>query len=164
MKNCNCSGSFCRSILAIYTNNWSTFWYVYCCYVYFFSGKLLNACKTITTLYPLWQPSPPGLAFYGIGPACLPIWLGIVNAGWLLFMRSGLSCKWNLSFFKTVSPQRVPFYLISLLHRIRSLSNTLDHEITLKILGFILNPIEKVKPGFSLSSMCMFAESNWTKS
>ena len=159
MKNCKSSGSFCRSILAIYTNNWSTFWYVY-----FFSGKLLNACKTITTLYLLWQPSPPGLAFYGIGPACLPIWLEIVNAGWLLFMRSGLSCKWNLSFFKTVSPQRVPFYLISLLHRIRSLSNTLDHEITLKILGFILNPIEKVKPGFSLSSMCMFAESNWTKS
>ena len=39
-----------------------------------------------------------------------------------------------------------------------------DHEITLKILEFILNSIEKVKPGFSLSAMCMFLESNGTKS
>ena len=41
---------------------------------------------------------------------------------------------------------------------------TLDHEIILKILGFILNSIEKVKPVFSLSSMRMFAESSGTKS
>ena len=40
----------------------------------------------------------------------------------------------------------------------------LDHEITLKILGFVLNSIEKVKPGFLLSSMCIFSESNGTKS
>ena len=40
----------------------------------------------------------------------------------------------------------------------------LDHEITLKILEFILNLIEKVKPGFLLSSMCMFPEMNGTKS
>ena len=39
----------------------------------------------------------------------------------------------------------------------------LDHEITLKILEFILNSVEKVKPGFLLSSMCMFPESNRTK-
>ena len=40
----------------------------------------------------------------------------------------------------------------------------LDHEITLKILEFILNSIEKVKLGFLLSLMCMFPESNGTKS
>ena len=36
----------------------------------------------------------------------------------------------------------------------------LDHEIALEILEFILNPIENVKPGFLLFSMCMFPESN----
>ena len=40
----------------------------------------------------------------------------------------------------------------------------IDHEITLKILEFILNAIEKVKLGFLLSSMCMSPESNGTKS
>ena len=42
-------------------------------------------------------------------------------------------------------------------------SATLDDEITLKILEFILGWIEKVKPGFSFSSMCIFPESNETK-
>ena len=40
----------------------------------------------------------------------------------------------------------------------------LDHDITLKILEFVLNAIEKVKPVFLLSSMCIFSESNVTKS
>ena len=41
----------------------------------------------------------------------------------------------------------------------------IDHEITLKILEFILNSIEKVKPVFFLlSSICMFSELNGTKS
>ena len=40
----------------------------------------------------------------------------------------------------------------------------IHHEITLKILEFILNSIEKVKPGFLLSSMSIFSESNGTKS
>ena len=34
--------------------------------------------------------------------------------------------------------------------------------MTLKILEFILNLIEKVKPGFLLSSTCMFPELNRT--
>ena len=42
--------------------------------------------------------------------------------------------------------------------------NLIDHEITLEILEFILNSIVKVKPGFLLSSECMFPESNGTKS
>ena len=50
---------------------------------------------------------------------------------------------------------------------IHQLSNFLvsgtDLEDTLKILEFILNLIEKVKPGLLLSSMCMFPESNGTK-
>ena len=62
MKKCKSTESFCHSILAVYTNDWSTFWDVYCCFV-FFSGKLLNVCKLRTTFYALWQPGPPGLAF-----------------------------------------------------------------------------------------------------
>ena len=38
-----------------------------------------------------------------------------------------------------------------------------DHEIALKILEFILNSIDKVKPAFLLSSMGMFPKSNRTK-
>ena len=40
----------------------------------------------------------------------------------------------------------------------------IDHEINLKILEFILNSLKKVKPGFLLSSMCIFPETNGTKS
>ena len=59
--------------------------------------------------------------------------------------------------------------LSSDLYQITSCSNyfnititsiTIDHEITLKILEFILNSIKEIKPGFLFSSMCMFSESN----
>ena len=49
MKNCKITESFCRSILAIYTNDSSSVWYVCCCYVYFHSGKFLNVCEPRTT-------------------------------------------------------------------------------------------------------------------
>ena len=41
--------------------------------------------------------------------------------------------------------------------------NLLDHDITLKILEFVLNLTEKVKPVFLLSTMYIFSESNGTK-
>ena len=120
MKNCKSTESFCCSILAIYTNDWSTFWYVYCFYVHFFSGKFLNVCKPRTTLYPLWQPDPPGLAFYGSGLACLPSWLGMVYAGWLYSMRSKIFLQMKFIIFQGC-PTKLPFYLGSLLHIISSL-------------------------------------------
>ena len=43
-------------------------------------------------------------------------------------------------------------------------SMEIDHEITLKILEFVLNWIEKVKLVFFLSSKCIFSELNETKS
>ena len=43
-------------------------------------------------------------------------------------------------------------------------NDMIDHEITLKVLEFILISIEKVKPGFLLSSICMVSKSNGTKS
>ena len=42
--------------------------------------------------YPLWQPGPPGLAFYGSGPACLPSWLGMVNG---LFQKKTKQGGWG---------------------------------------------------------------------
>ena len=48
--------------------------------------------------------------------------------------------------------------------RKNSLIRSIDYESTLEILEFILNSIERVKPGFFLSSMCIFCESNGTKS
>ena len=106
MKNYKNTESFCHNILATYKNACPTFWYIYCCYVYYsFSGKFLNVCRPRTT-YPLWQPGPLRLAFYGSGQACLPSWLGMVNAAWW-WMQVGsvacdqkFSCKWNLSFLR----------------------------------------------------------------
>ena len=88
MKNFKCTESIYYSILTIYTNDWSTFWYVYCCHAYFFSARFLNMCKPRTKLYLLWRAGPPGLVFYGTGLAHLPNWLGMVNSGWLGFMWS----------------------------------------------------------------------------
>ena len=119
IQNCKSTESFCRSILAIYTNDWSTFWYVYCCCVYFFSGKFLNVCKPRTTTYPLWQPGPPGLAFYGSGLACLPSWLGMVNAGWLCSMRSEIFLQMKFIIFQgcpTKLGQPTPYIQLLISH------------------------------------------------
>ena len=59
MKNCKSTERFCRSILAIYTDYWSTFWYVYCCYVCFFLGNS-QMCASLQqqhiplTTWPTW--------------------------------------------------------------------------------------------------------------
>ena len=42
-------------------------------------------------------------------------------------------------------------------------SDIIEYNITLKILEIYLNSIEKAKPGFLLSLMYMFHESNWKK-
>ena len=100
MKNWKSTESFCRSILTIYTNDWSTFGCVYCCYIYFFCGKLLNVCKPGTATYLLWQPGLPGLVFYESGLACLPSWLGMVNADWLCSMWSEIFLQMKLILFQ----------------------------------------------------------------
>ena len=86
----------------------------------FFSRKFLNVCNPRTTTYPLWQPGPPGLAFYGSGLACLPSWLGMMNAGWLYSMRSEIFLQMKFIIFQGY-PTKLPFYLGSLLHIISSL-------------------------------------------
>ena len=61
-------------------------------------------------------------------------------------------------------PTKMLFYLGSLLHIMSSLfSQYIARDITLTISEFILNSIEKVKRGSKFSSMCMFSESNGSK-
>ena len=146
IQNCKSTESFCRSILAIYTNDWFTFWYVYCCYVYFFSGKFWSLCQHRTKSYPLWQPGPAGLAFYGSVLACLPSWLGIVNAGSLCSMRSEIFLQTKFIIFQgcpTKLWQPAPYIpLVSQLLSIMRLSehfgiySQLDSEVH-KQLGFL---------------------------
>ena len=155
MKNCKSGESFCHNILAIYTNDWSAFSFVYCCYVYFFSGKFLYVWKPRTITYSLWLPGPLGLTFYESGLACLPGWLGIMNAGWLCSMRSGIFLQMKFIIF-LVCPTKLPFFWAPCSIWSAHYLATLDHEITLNILECILNSIEEVKTGFSFALMCMF--------
>ena len=85
MKNCKTTKSFCLSILTIYSNDLSTFWHVYCCHVYFVFCEILKYVQAKSNI--LRRAGPPGLAFCGSGLACLPSWLGMVNAGLLSFMQ-----------------------------------------------------------------------------
>ena len=140
MKNCKSTESFCLSILVVYANDCSTFWYFYGCYVCYFSRRFLNVCKPRTTLYPLWQLGPPALGFYGSGLACLQ---GMLTETVLCDQK--ISCNWNLSFFKAVPPNRLPFYLGSPLHIISSLYGHFRSWDCPE------NSIEKVKPGFLFS-------------
>ena len=120
-------------------------------------------CGSLEQKHPFRQPELPGLTFYGSGLACLPSLLGIVNAGWLCFMRSEIFFQMRFIIFQGC-PTKLTFYLSSLLLVISSLfSHFIDHEIILNISEFILNSIEKVKPAFAFSSVCMFPESNGTK-
>ena len=121
MKNSKSKESFCLSILTIYTNDWSTFWHVYCCHVYFYFARFLNMCKPRTTLYLICWADSPGLAFYGWGIVCLPSWLAMVNVGWLNSMRPEIFLQMKFIIFMVVSLNRLPFYLGSPLHVISSL-------------------------------------------
>ena len=46
MKSCKGRESFCVSILIIYTNDWSTFWHVYWCHVWFFFCEIPKCVQT----------------------------------------------------------------------------------------------------------------------
>ena len=122
--------------------------------LFYFSGKFLNVCKTRTTKSPL---------------TAWPTWIGILWkwASMLTKLPGDGECR--LALFHAIRnflanefiifqgyPTKLPSYLGSLL---------LIHEvqITLNISEFILNSIEKVKPLFSFSSMCMFPELNGKK-
>ena len=105
MKSCKSRESFCLSILTIYTNDWSTFWHVYWCHVYFFFCEIPKYMQTKNRLAHFdWD-------FMEVGwQVCWAYW------GWWMqadTIPSDLkfSCKWNLSFFKAVPSNRLSFYL-----------------------------------------------------
>ena len=85
------------------------FWHVYCCHVYFFSARFLNMCKLRSTFYLLWWVCPPGLGFYGSGPARLPSWLGMVNADRLGFMQSEIFLKMKFIIFQGCPTKQAAF-------------------------------------------------------
>ena len=90
----------------------------------FFSDRILNKCQPKTTFYLLWWDGPSGWAFYGRRLSCLLNWLGeMVGADWLDSIRSEtfLQMKFIRTTFFKVPPNRLPFYLGSLLHKISSL-------------------------------------------
>ena len=93
MKSCKSRESFCLSILTIYTNDWSTFWHVYWCHVYFIFYEILDKCKPRTD----WLAS---IGFYGSGLARLPSWLGMVNASWLGSIRSEIFLQMKFFIFQ----------------------------------------------------------------
>ena len=92
-----------------------------CSHVYLFSARFRNMCMPRTTFYFLdrlanldWHFMEVGWHLYRDG------W------GWRMYVGSvpwnqKICCKWNLSFFKAVPPNRLHFYLDSSLHTISSL-------------------------------------------
>ena len=77
-----------HSAAAYYLHKWLVY-LLKCLLCFFFLGNsYIFIYKPRTTLYPFWQPGPPGLTFYGSGLECLPSWLGMVNADWLYSIRS----------------------------------------------------------------------------
>ena len=72
----------------------------------------------------MWKPRtccPTSTDILGSGLACLPRWLGMMNTGWLVSTRSEISLQMTFIKFKVVPSNRLPFYLASPLHVIRSL-------------------------------------------
>ena len=143
-KNCKSTESFCHIILVIYTMIGPLFDMFDAAMLICFSGKVVNEWKPRTTLYPYWQPGPPGLASM----------LTKLQASFSVPCDQKLSCKLNLSSFKAVPPNKLSFYLGSMLHIISSLFSYFRSWDYPKNLGFNLK--EKVKPSLSLSSICMF--------
>ena len=94
MKSCKSRESFCLSILAIYTNYWSTFWHVSWRHFIFSSVRFLNMCKPRTG----W---PTKIGIYGSGLASLPSCLEIVNTSWLRSIRSEIFLQMKFIFFQS---------------------------------------------------------------
>ena len=113
MKSNQSTESFCLSILTIYANDWSTFWYVYWCHVCFFFCEIPKYVQAKNGLARLdWHYMEVGSQAY---------W-----AGWRLWMQAGsvpsnqkFSCKWT--FFMDVLSNGLSFYQGNPLHIISSL-------------------------------------------
>ena len=87
----------------------------------FFLAKFINMCKPRTTSYLLWQVTHRDWHFMEVDQHTY--WAG--REWWvqadLAPCYQKCYCKWNWSFFKDIFPNRLPFYMGSLPHVIRSL-------------------------------------------
>ena len=129
----------------------------------FFCGKFLNVFKPRTTTYPLWQSCPPGLTFYGSGLACLPSWVGMVNAGWPCSMQSEMFLEMELLLFQGC-PTKLIFCLGNLLHIISFLFCHFRSWDYTWHFGIYSQLDRKSKTWFFIFLMCVSPESSWTKS
>ena len=112
MKNWRSTESFCLSILTIYKNDWSTFWHVYCCHVYFFSVRFLNRWKLSATFYLRQMTGwPTWIGISGNGSACFPSGLGMMNAGCLGSMRSESFLQTKFIIFQGCPTKQAAFLL-----------------------------------------------------
>ena len=75
----------------------------------FFFCKILNMCESRATFDLLWWASPPRLAFYRSGPACLLSWLGMMNAGWLGSIRSEIFLQMKFIIFQGHTTKQAAF-------------------------------------------------------
>ena len=107
-KHCKSTEPFCLSILFRHMIGPLTFWRLLLPCT-FFSTRSLNMCKPNTTSYLLWQVSPPGLAFYGSGPAHVLSWLGVISAGWFGSMLSEMFLQMKLIIFQGCPTKRAAF-------------------------------------------------------
>ena len=114
-KSCKSRKSFCLSILTIYTNDWSIFWHVYWCHVYFFLCEIPKYVQAKNRLAHL------DCDFMGVGyQVCRAGWGWWIQAHLVNQFRNFLAKK-NLLFYKAVLSKRLSFYLESPLHVISSL-------------------------------------------
>ena len=116
-KHCKSKESFSLSILFTQMIDPLTFWRLLLPCTFFLT-IFLSMCKPRTTSYLICQFSPPGLVFYGSGPAnvsMMSIWEWWVQAD-LVPCHQKCSCKWNKWFFRAFRPSRLPFYIGSPLH------------------------------------------------
>ena len=85
-----------------------------------FTGAMFifSCCKISKIFANQERDDPPWLAFYGNGLASWPGWLDMVNAGWIVSIRSKIFLQMELI---NVPSNRLPFYAGSPLHIISSL-------------------------------------------
>ena len=107
-KHCKSAESFCLKILFTQMIVPFTFWQLLLP-ITFFSARFLNMCKPRTTPYLMWQVSPPGLAFYGSGPAHLSSSLGMMSAGCFASLPSEMFLQIKLISFQGCPTKQAAF-------------------------------------------------------
>ena len=148
-------------------------WHTYCCHIYFFPARFLNMCKPRTTFYLFDELAQLDLHFIEVevGHHIYRTGLGWWIQADLVLCDQKCSCKSNLSFFKAIPPNRLPFNLGSPLHIIRSLfsqfcsfQNSILHKM-LKLGSWNFKPIffseNAVFIGCNFSSLVLVICLSW---